>query len=243
MEVNQITIGRLKEKYAVVREELDKYFKNHPEKKELFYNNFHIRPTTSYWRVVCVNPHFRFAMRTIKVTKKSEFSEAIYKALTLLGDMKNIEDETKEDINNNYGFNVYEVQKRKTQTEFVIQAKFIQWMKKDNYNLLTTEFNIKSGGRQRIDIVAEKDGDLWLIEVKDGDIITDAIQQVLDYKKLIEGNKECVFDLLTNFSKNIKRIDSIKTGIVYTKGEKESDKIDKLWKYKGEEMFSEENCI
>ncbi|MBE5750076.1 MAG: hypothetical protein E7346_04330 [Clostridiales bacterium] len=238
--VNEKTIKKLKNQYCKAKQYLNKYFAGKTSRKELFDKNFHIRPTSNYFRITCITDNTRFAMRTLQVNNEREFYEGIDKSFLFLADMEKIQSLLQEQIERVYGFKPYEVGKRKEQTEYVIQAKFCQYLKKEGYNLLTTEFNIKSGGRQRVDIVARKGKELWIFEIKDGDVATDSTEQVLAYKKLLEANKHYCFELLSNFDEELKEDFVIKTGVVYTKGQKSKDNIDALFRYDKEtNSFSE----
>ena len=238
--VNENTIKKLKDKYFKAKQYLNNYFADKASKKELFDKNFHIRPTSNYFRITCITDNARFAMRTLQVNNEREFYEGIDKSFLLLADMQKIQTILQEQIERVYGFKPYDVGKRKEQTEYVIQAKFCQYLKKEGYNLLATEFNIKSGGRQRMDVVARKGNDLWIFEIKDGDVATDSTEQVLAYKKLLEANKQHCFELLSNFDEELKEDFIIKTGVVYTKGQKSKDNIDALFRYNKEtDNFSE----
>ena len=230
-EVREETIIGLKRQYKKAKQYVEEFFSKNPVDKEKFFECFHIRPTTSYLRIVCTADNTRLAMRTAKAVNKDDFFDLIYKSLLLINDIEKIQNLTKDEIIKNYGFNVYDIGKRREQTEYVIQAKFCQFLKKEGFNLLATEFNIKAKGRQRIDVVARKGKELWLFEIKDGDVITDSTDQVLSYKNIVEQNRQACFELLSIFDKELKEDFVVKTGVVYTKGQKSKDGIDLLLKY------------
>lgn len=237
--INGITITKLKKQYKNAEEYLNEYFSKNPQIKDEFFENFHIRPTSSSHRIVCINECFRIAMRTLEARNKAAFIDGIEKAFCLIKDLNAIQSMPKQEVFDKYKFNVYECGKRNEQTEYVIQAKFAKHIKALGYSLLATEFNIKSGGRQRVDIVAHKSGELWLIEIKDGDIKTNATEQVNAYKELISQNKNICWDLLNCFDHSLPKNFVIKTAVVYTKGDKQRVEIDKLWKYENESFVEQ----
>lgn len=232
--LNEKTIINLIKQYKKTNEYLNEYFGQDIQKREAFFENFHTRPTNSYIRIVCINESFRFAMRTLEAKNKKAFFEGIERAFCLINDLKEIESLSKQRVLEKYSFNVYECGKRSKQTEYVIQARFAKYLKTQGYVLLATEFNIKSGGRQRVDIVAYKDNELWLVEIKDGDIRTNASEQVNEYKSLISQNKDICWNLLHYVDETLPKDFIVKTAVVYTKGEKQKLNIDKLWKYENE---------
>ncbi len=241
--LNENTTKKLEKSYVLAAEYLKEYFAINPEDKEKFHQNFHIRPTTSYWGIVCNNASKRFAMRTLKARSKAEFFDGIKNACRLLEELSLAESMPKSEILNKYKFNPYELGKRKEQTEYVIQAMFANYLKATGYTLLATEFNIKSGkggNRQRVDIVARKDNELWLVEIKDGDIETNAIDQVNEYKKMISQHKAICWSLLSKLDEGLVTDFTVKTAVVYTTGEKSKEGIDKLWKYDGQKFNAEE---
>lgn len=237
-EVRKETITTLKKQYRKAKQYVEEYFSKNLLGKEKFYEYFHIRPTSSYLRIVCTADNTRIAMRTAKAVNKDDFFNCMDKSFSLINDIEKIQNLTKEEILKDYGFNVYDIGKRSEQTEYVIQAKFCQFIKKSGFNLLATEFNIKAKGRQRIDVVAKKGEELWLFEIKDGDVITDSTNQVLSYKDIVEQNRHACFELLSLFDEELKKDFIVKTGVVYTKGQKSKDGIDLLLKYdKGNKTF------
>ena len=237
--LNEKTIVNLTKQYKRASEYLDEYFEQNIQIRQEFFENFHTRPTNSYIRIVCINESYRFAMRTLEAKSKDDFFDGIDKAFCLINDVNEIESLPKQQVLERYGFNVYECGKRNKQTEYVIQAKFAKHLKAQGYSLLATEFNIKSGGRQRVDVVALKDNEMWLVEIKDGDIRTDASEQVNEYKRLISQNKDTCWNLLRYVENTLSKDFVVKTAVVYTKGEKQRLNIDKLWKYENE-MFCEQ---
>lgn len=240
--LNEETIKKLEKSYCRAAEYLEEYFSANPGEREAFLQNFHVRPTSSYLGIVCNNDSSRFAMRTSKTINKAEFFDGIKRACKLIGELSLAESMSKAEILDKYRFNTYETGKRKEQTEYVIQAKFANYLKSMGYTLLATEFNIKSGrggNRQRVDIVARKDDELWLVEIKDGDVETNASEQVNAYKNLVLQHKDTCIKLLGKLDKGLTADFNVKTAVVYTMGEKSKADIDKLWKYDGQK-FNEE---
>lgn len=232
--VNTTTFKKLKTNYQKAAEWVDEYFSDLPqETKNKFYRSFHIRPTSNSLRIVCIEGNSRFAMRThnVKANDKTAFQQALTDSLRLLSDMSILETRSAKEIEIAYGFKPYELGKRQKQTEFVIQAKFAQYLQEQDYKVITTEFNIKKGNRQRVDIIATCGKDLWLIEIKDGDVKTDATQQVNAYKALVEENRQICYELLHFFDKALQNDYTVKTAVVYTRGKKSNEQIDRLWKY------------
>jgi len=235
--LNEGTVKKLEKSYSLAAEYLEEYFTQNPQDKQKFFHSFHIRPTTSYFAIVCNNDSPRFAMRTLKARSKAELFDGIKRACTLIDELSLAQELPKAQIIEKYNFNPYELGKRKEQTEYVIQAKFANYLKAMGYTLLATEFNIKSGKggqRQRVDIVARRGDELWLVEIKDGDVETDAVDQVNEYKKIISQHKAFCWSLLSKMDEGLSMDFTVKTAVVYTTGEKSGEGIDKLWKYDGE---------
>lgn len=238
-EVNVETIKKLIRNYERTKKIWDYFISQIKDRdeKERFFLNFHIRTTTNYLRLVCTHP--ALPMRTAKIKYSENYNEIFYKALKLLKD--NIDGQklgSKEEVNSKYGFNIYENNKKIK--EYDIQALFIRELKEYDMSLLASEFNIFSGGRQRVDIVAKRNNEIWVVEVKHNDIKTKSEEQVNEYKEIFNKYRQEIFELLKNAThSHVESADYIiKTAVVYSKGLKR-DNVDKIWKYKDNKFIVE----
>ncbi len=170
-------------------------------------------------------------MRTIKIDKEKDFENAFEKGLKVLRDADKFDGISKEEAFEKYGIEIYPSGKRKSQTEYNIQAKFINYLLENDFKLATSEFAITRGENSRMDIIAEKDGNLWIFEVKDKDYKTDALKQVNGYKQLLEANKKVIRDILLPVIPDLKEDFTIHTALVYTGNERSQIGIDAAWRY------------
>ena len=161
----------------------------------------------------------------------------------MIKDFDIIENLTKKAVKDKYNFNIYSAI---TIKEYNVQAAFINYMKNEGFYLLASEFNFKSGkgknkeydkkihGDQRIDILALKENEIWIFEVKNGDTTTQVGKQVNLYKEILQNNITVIKRLLQYglFKQlNINENYIIKTGVVYTTENNQNlNDVDGIWK-------------
>ena len=238
--INIRTIERLKNQYANSKKIWDEFsnaLNNHD--KKLFTKYFHLRPTTNYIDIVCTY-NDKLSMRVSKC-KLEDLKMGLEKAYGMSKSFQTVIKMSKKDIYEKFGFKTYEENKYR---EYNIQAEFITYMQNCDFGLLATEFNIAGGsgeiynqkdqrGEQRIDILALKNNDIWVIEVKGNDDKTDVVAQVKRYKEdIIKRNIDVVKLLLSNASNtqlDINKDYNVKMGIVHLIGDGNYN-VDAVWK-------------
>ena len=228
------TINALRKNYAIGYKrwfELVRSLEKDTQKE--FLRSFMLRPTTNYWRIVCLLDNARFAMRTIKIDRLHEFDEKMQRALDLLNNYEKDDRLDKKTLLEKYQVNTYEIGKRE-QGEYYVQAMFCRELIGKGFVVLSTEFNYKSG--ERIEVVAKEQGKniLWLYEIKAGDTKTNAAAQVNEYQKSILAAQNVICEMLNNALCDNDKLKcptlQIKTAVVQ-RADKKISGVDKYYLY------------
>lgn len=237
-----MSIEKLEKQYKLAKNTWDDFIASKQILNERFIKFFHIRPTNGYFRIVCTYEN-RLAMRTMLCRNIQDLAKGLQSAYDMIKDFDIIENLTKKAVKDKYNFNIYSAI---TIKEYNVQAAFINYMKNEGFYLLASEFNFKSGkgknkeydkkihGDQRIDILALKENEIWIFEVKNGDTTTQVGKQVNLYKEILQNNITVIKRLLQYglFKQlNINENYIIKTGVVYTTENNQNlNDVDGIWK-------------